>query len=45
MIFSETFRLFLKEYLDASTDSQINHPILYAIRKVKNVKRSDNNAK
>lgn len=44
MTFREKFRLFLEEYLDASTDSQINHPILHAIRKVKNIKRSDNNA-
>ena len=41
MTFGEKFRLFLQEYLDASTDSQIYHPILYAIRRVKEMVGED----
>ena len=42
MTFREKCRLFLEEYLDATTDSSIDHPILYAIRKVKE-RESNNN--
>ena len=41
MKFKTKFDLFLREYLDASTDSQINHPILFAILQVREQAKKD----
>lgn len=39
MKFKAKFRLFLEEYLEASTSSQINHPILFAIQEVRKISK------